>query len=73
MNLKSKRIEKMETWLAMKKLIIEKGYKLWQTQYGWDRPEGLIVGFMKEDKRLEVVTHNEEIAEDIIGSGMSGI
>lgn len=63
--MESKRVEKMETWLAIKQRIIEKGYTLWQTQYSWDQPEGYIVGFMLGDKRLEVVTHSREIAEDI--------
>ena len=61
-------VEEMETWLALKQRIIDKGYTFWQTQYNWDQPEGYIVGFMKDDKRLEVVTHNREIAEDIIKS-----
>jgi hypothetical protein len=63
-----KRIEHMESWLVLKQMIIEKGYTLWQTQYDWYEPEGYIVGFMKDDKRLEVITHSKEIAEDIIHS-----
>lgn len=66
--METKRIEKMETWLIWKKRIIEKGYKLWQTQYGPNEPEGVIVGFMRDDKRLEIVTHNPAVAEDIIKS-----
>lgn len=61
-----KRIESIETWLALKHLIIEKGYMLWQMQYSWDSPEGFIVGFMKDDKHLEVVTHSKEIEDDIV-------
>ena len=64
----TKTVEEMETWLALKQRIIDKGYTFWQTQYSWGQPEGYIVGFMKDDKRLEVVTHNREIAEDIIKS-----
>lgn len=60
-----KQIEQMESWLALKQRIIERGYKLWQTQYSWDQPEGYIVGFYKDDRRLEIVTHSREIAEDI--------
>lgn len=69
--METKRIEGMGTWLTLKQAIIEKGYKLWQTQYAWDLPQGLIVGFYKGDKRLEVITHNREIAEDINKSGLS--
>ena len=63
-----KRFEHMDKWLPMKQAIKDKGYTLWQTQYGWDLPEGYIARFMKGDKRLEVVTHNREIAEDIRNS-----
>jgi hypothetical protein len=68
--METKTVEKMEIWLDLKQMIIEKGYTLWQTQYDWDEPEGLIVGFMKDDKRLEVTTHNEEIEDDIFKSAM---
>lgn len=66
--MEKKRIENMETWLVLKQLIIEKGYILWQMQYEWNHPEGLIAGFMKGSKRLEVVTHNGKTAEDIVKS-----
>ena len=65
-----KQIEKMESWLALKQRLIERGYKLWQTQYGWYLPEGYIVGFWKDDRQLEVTTHNREIAEDIKNSDL---
>lgn len=68
--METRTVEKMETWLTLKRRIIEKGYTIWQTQYSWDLPEGYIVGFMRGDKRLEVVTHNREIAEDIGESGL---
>ena len=68
--MESKRIEKWETWLALKQLIVKKGYTLWQTQYDWNEPDGYIVRFMKDGKRLKIVTHNEAIEEDIIHSGL---
>ena len=61
----TKQIESMDKWLILKQVIIDKGYTLWQTQYAWNEPEGYIVGFIKGDKRVEIVTHNQEIAEDI--------
>lgn len=61
-----KRIEHMDTWAVVKEIIIEKGYKFWQSQYNWNEPEGYHAGFMRGDKRLEIITHNKEIAEDII-------
>lgn len=64
----TKRIEDMDNWLILKAAIIENGYMLWQTQYDVHNPEGYHVGFMKGDKRLEVITHNKEIADDMIKS-----
>ena len=68
-----KQIERMESWLILKQRIIEKGYKLWQTQYGWDLPEGYAARSYKDDRRLEVITHNREIEEDINKSGLSDL
>lgn len=68
-----KQIEKMESWLDLKQRIIERGYKLWQTQYWWNLPEGFIARFSKGDRELEMITHNKEIQEDIDRSGMSGM
>ena len=65
------RVEDMDEWRMWKRRIIEGGFHLWQTQYAWDLPEGYIVGFWKDDRRLEVTTHNREIAEDINKSGLS--
>ena len=68
-----KRIENLSEWLAWKKRIAAGGFTLWQTQYGWDLPEGLIVGFMDADgQKLEIVTHSREVAEDIRGTGCEG-
>ena len=61
----TKRIETMDKWLNIKRVIIDKGYTLWQTQYDTDAPEGYHVGFIKGDKRLEIITHNKEIALDM--------
>lgn len=67
-------IENMDDWLVWKRRIIEGGFTLWQTQYGWDLPEGLIVRFMDpSDQRFEIITHSEEVSEDIDKSGLSGI
>lgn len=40
------RVEDMDEWRMWKRRIIEGGFHLWQTQYGWDLPEGLIVSFI---------------------------
>ena len=64
------RIEDMDNWLAWKRRIIDGGFTLWQTQYNWNLPEGLIVGFInvEDHQRFEIVTHNQKIAEDIHNS-----
>lgn len=66
--MKRYRVESMEVWISFKERLVDEGYMLWQTQYGWDTPEGYIVGFMKGEKQLEIVTHNKDIAKDIIVS-----
>lgn len=65
-----KRFEDIDKWFVMKQALIEKGYKLWQTQYDWNDPEGFIAGFMCGDKRIEIVTHSEAIERDIINSSL---
>jgi exonuclease III len=60
-----KRIETLSKWLVLKQMIKDKGYTLWQMQYGWDNSEGFRIGYMKGDKRLEVITHNKDVADDI--------
>ena len=63
--------EHMDKWLPMKQAIKDKGYTLWQTQYGWDLPEGLIVSFIGPyNERFEIWTHNQEIVEDMHSSGL---
>ena len=61
-------IETMEQWQILKAALIEKGYKLWQTQYGYDSPEGYHARFSKNDKQVEVATHNKDIQNDIVSS-----
>ena len=68
--LRSYQIENVELWKGWKQRIAAAGYSIWQTAYGWDLPEGYTAGFMKDDKRLEIVTHNKEIEADIIHSGL---
>lgn len=68
--MKRYRIEDMETWHDWKRRIAAAGFSSWQTQYGWDLPEGYIVCFVNSDdgERFEIVTHSKEIAEDILNS-----
>lgn len=66
-------IETIEKWQSLKAELIQKGYKLWQMQYGSDSPEGFHAWFIKDDKnkQVEVVTHCKEIQKDIVSSGLS--
>lgn len=66
--MQKRRVENMEKWLALKATLIERGYRLWQTQYDWDCPEGFIAGFISGGKRVEIVTHSKEVEKDIINS-----
>lgn len=46
--------------------MLEKGYRLWQTQYSSDNKEGFHAWFWLHDKPdVEVVTHKHEIQEAI--------
>jgi len=63
-------IDNLDNWLALKERLKSEGYTLWQTQYSWYEPQGLIVGFMKGEKQIEIVTHSKEVAEDIRESGL---
>jgi hypothetical protein len=64
-------IESLEQWYILKKAIIQKGYKLHQFQYNWCEDTGFHSWFFKGDKNYEIITHNKEIQDDIIGSGLT--
>lgn len=61
-------IENLEQWNILAAAMKEKDYRLWQFQYGYDRPEGLHAWFWRKgrDKDVEVVTHNKEVQEAIL-------
>jgi acetyl-CoA carboxylase alpha subunit len=60
----------MEQWQILKTALIEKNYKLWQMQFSYDAPEGFHAWFWRDDKRVEVATHNKDIQKDIVSSGL---
>jgi hypothetical protein len=42
-------------------------WRLWQTQYQWDKSEGYHACFWKTgEKDIELVTHNEEVQDVIV-------
>jgi hypothetical protein len=64
-----KKIEDVKKWSILKAAMIEKGYAPYIWQYSINQEEGLHIWFYKKDsdvlKRVEVVTHNKIIANDI--------
>jgi hypothetical protein len=70
MSTRIKYVEDMDKWLILKAALIEHGYKLWQTQYDADSPEGYHARFSIGDKDVEVITHIREIEIDISKSHM---
>lgn len=66
MKVETKRIETMLKWIILKQAIKDKGYGLWYTQYDWFEPEGDNIAFQKDGiKGLIVITHDQEVAEDM--------
>ena len=63
-------IDNLDNWLTLKARLKSEGYTLWQTQYSWYDPHGLIVGFMRGENQIEIVTHSKEVAKDIRNSGL---
>lgn len=67
-----KTIESLSQWLILKQAIIDKGYKLWRMQYSYNDPEGFHIWIWKKDKQdVEIVTHNKEVQDDILTSGLT--
>lgn len=62
-----KRIETIEQWNPLAAALKEKGYRLWQLQYGWQYPEGFHAWFTKDGSLdFEVITHAEQVQKAII-------
>lgn len=66
----SRYVDDIKVWEKAEQFLRDNGYMLWQTQYGWDTPEGYIARFMKGDNRIEIITHSEEVADAIIKSSL---
>ena len=69
--MKPKIIESLDNWNILKQALINKGYRLWQMQYGYDRPEGFHAWFMKDDKNVEIITHDKAVQEDMVSSNLT--
>ena len=61
-----KHISTIEQWETLSSEIHEKGYSMWQNQYGSDSQEGFHARFLKEDKTVEVVTFSKDVQGMII-------
>lgn len=63
------RIDKIDDWLKASQQLSERGYILWQTQFGIDSPEGFIARFMTPDdkqRRVEIVTKSPAVRDDAL-------
>ena len=69
--MKPKIIESLDNWYILKQAILDKGYKLWQMQYGCGCPEGFHAWFLKDGRNVEVITHNRDIQIDIVSSDLT--
>jgi len=70
-NLIKRKVESLDKWELFKTELIEKGYKLWQMQYGYDSPEGFHAWFWKGNNQVEVVTYDRDVQKDIVSSELS--
>jgi len=60
------RVESLEKWAEVAAKLSAKGYSLYMTQYGVDRPEGFHVWFMQhEAPGVEIVTYSEAVRDAI--------
>ncbi|MHB8065759.1 MAG: RES family NAD+ phosphorylase, partial [Ruminiclostridium sp.] len=64
-------VESVEKWNMLKSSITEEGYNLFQFQYGYQDKEGFNADFVKPGSQFHVITHIEEIQEDILNSNMN--
>lgn len=63
-----KKIDTIEEWNRIAKLLQDKEYSLFQMQYGIDSPEGFHAWFIKKggSHNYEVVTFNQEVHDGIV-------
>lgn len=62
-----KRIDTLGQWRILEASLIEKGYELYQMQYGCECPEGSIFRFRKNDKKdAEYNTFNKNVHKSMI-------
>jgi hypothetical protein len=61
------KIKTVEQWNKREKELHEKGYRIWQTQYGADRPEGYFITFF--NGRYDVIFHtfSEQVEKAMVG------
>lgn len=58
-------INSVDEWKAFQAALKGKGYKLFQTQFSADSPEGYHARFISGEKSVEVITFNLEVEKNI--------
>lgn len=59
-------IDTVEKWNILAAALKQKNYIFFYLQYGYDCPEGFHAWFIKDEKKVEVITHNKEVQDAII-------
>ncbi len=63
-----KNINQIDEWLTLKQFFLKNRYILWQTQYGWDLPQGFIARFQRKSNQVEIRMRSKQAADDIMKS-----
>lgn len=60
-------IESLGKWITVSVELSAKGYSLYMTQYGIDRPEGFHAWFLLDKTPgVEIVTHSQDVHDAIL-------
>lgn len=61
------KIDSLDAWLPLSEELSSHGYRLWQMQYGIDRPEGFIARFYSDGMpAVEIVTFDAAVREAVL-------
>lgn len=64
------RVNTLDRWEYVSQKMIDRNYKLWQSQYGIDSPEGYITRFRcfsdSTLPEIEVITFDKDVYEAIL-------
>lgn len=64
------KIDSLDVWQTLSAELSSHGYRLWQMQYGIDRPEGFIARFYAESlPAVEIVTFDADVRHAVLAFG----